>query len=78
MSRSIEDITSELIKLPKRDRLEIARFLLFLDNRSSGANDIEACWDKEITDRVRAVERGEVSGLDFDQVMRDIEERYKP
>lgn len=33
MPRNFEEITKELIMLPKRERLEIVRFLLFLDSR---------------------------------------------
>ena len=56
MQLNIEDLTTELIKLPRRERLEIVRFLLFLDNRSSDSDDIDSAWEKEIGDRVRAVE----------------------
>ncbi len=58
MKRNIEDLTTELIRLPKRERLEIVRFLLFLDNRSLDSDDIDSAWEKEITDRVRAVDKG--------------------
>ena len=51
MQRNIEDLTTELIRLPKRERLEIVRFLLFLDNRSLDSDDIDSAWEKEITDR---------------------------
>ncbi len=76
MQRTIEDITSELIRLSKRERLEIARFLLFLDNQSSGSDDIDSAWEKEITDRVRAVDEGNAIGIDYDQAMKKIEERF--
>nr|VFK58572.1 MAG: hypothetical protein BECKTUN1418F_GA0071002_11478 [Candidatus Kentron sp. TUN]VFK66995.1 MAG: hypothetical protein BECKTUN1418E_GA0071001_11279 [Candidatus Kentron sp. TUN] len=49
MRRDIEALTTELIGLPKRERLEIARFLLFIDNRSSDSDDIESVWEEEIT-----------------------------
>jgi len=41
MQRTIENLTTELIKLPKRERLEIVRFILFLDNRSLDSDDID-------------------------------------
>jgi hypothetical protein len=76
MQRTIEDITAELIRLPKQDRLEIARFLLFLDNRPSDADDVEAAWEKEIADRVLAVKEGTAIGIDYDEAMRKIDERF--
>jgi hypothetical protein len=72
MQRAIEDITAELIRLPKRDRLEIVRFLLFLDNRPSDADDVEAAWEKEISDRVLAVKEGTAIGIDYDEAMKMI------
>jgi hypothetical protein len=68
MQLNIEDLTTELIKLPRRERLEIVRFLLFLDNRSSDSDDIDSAWEKEIGDRVRAVEEGTAIGIDYDKV----------
>ncbi len=77
MQRTIEDITTELIRLPKRERLEIVRFLLFLDNRSSSSDDIDADWEKEITDRIRAVDEGTAIGIDYDEAMEKINRRFK-
>ncbi|SLM30171.1 hypothetical protein MTBBW1_2130066 [Desulfamplus magnetovallimortis] len=47
MQRKIEDITTELIRLPKRDRLEIVNFLLFLDNRSLDSDETDAYWERD-------------------------------
>jgi hypothetical protein len=76
MQRTIEDITAELIRLPKQDRLEIVRFLLFLDNRPSDIDDVEAAWEKEIADRVFAVEEGTAIGIDYDEAIKKIDERF--
>ncbi|MBV5329057.1 MAG: addiction module protein [Chlorobium sp.] len=76
MQRKIEDITAELIRLPKQDRLEIVRFLLFFDNRPSDADDAESAWEKEIADRVLAVKDGTAIGIDYDEAMRKIDERF--
>ena len=77
MKRNIEDLTTELIRLPKRERLEIIRFLLFLDNRSVDSDDIDSAWAKEITDRVRAVDEGTAIGIDYDKAMQKIEKRFE-
>ncbi len=72
MQRNIEDITRELIRLPKRERLEIVRFLLFLDNRSKSSNDVGSSWDAEISERVRAVDEGAATGVEYDQAIQRI------
>jgi len=76
MHRNIEELTSELIGLPKRERLEIVRFLLFLDNHSSDSNDVSSAWEREITSRVQAVEDGTAIGIDYDNALRKIENRF--
>ena len=75
MQRNFEEITKELIMLPKRERLEIVRFLLFLDSRSLDA-DIESAWEEEIMDRVRAVDEGKATGIDYNKAMKEIEQRF--
>lgn len=76
MKQNIEKLTTELIRLPKRERLEIVRFLLFLDNRSSDSDDTDSVWEKEITDRVHAVDDGTAVGIDYDKAMQNIEKRF--
>ena len=56
--------------------MEIARFLLFLDNRSSVSEDVDSAWEKEIMDRVRAVDEGKAVGIDFEDAMKKIEKRF--
>ena len=77
MQRNIEELTTELIRLSKRERLEIIRFLLFLDNRSVDPDDIDSAWAKEITDRVRAVDEGTAIGINYDKAMQKIENRFE-
>lgn len=76
MHRNIEEITSELIGLPKRERLEIVRFLLFLDNHSSDYSNVSSAWEKEITNRVQAVEDGTAVSIDYDNALINIENRF--
>ena len=73
MQRNFEELTTELIRLPKRDRLEIVRFLLFLDDRSEDIDDVESSWEEEITRRVRAVETGSAIGVDYKTAIHEIE-----
>lgn len=76
MKRNIEDLTQELIRLPKRERLEIVRFLLFLDSRSHDFDGVDSAWEQEITDRIRAIDSGTAIGMDYDQAMRTIEKQF--
>ena len=71
----IEELTKNIINLSKQERLEIARFILFLDNRSSEF-DIESSWETEIIKRANAVENGNVKGVDFFKAMKSIENRF--
>ena len=43
---------------------------------SEDSKDIESSWEKEIADRVRAVDEGRAVGIDFDEAMKKIEERF--
>lgn len=75
MQRNLEEITKELIVLPKRERLELVRFLLFLDSRSLD-NEIESAWEDEIMDRVRAVDEGKAAYFDYNEAMKEVEQQY--
>ena len=64
----IEELTKNIINLSKKDRLEIARFILFLDNRCSDIDsdiDVDSIWEKEIIKRANAVKDGTAKGVDF-------------
>lgn len=40
--------------------------------------DAEAAWDSEIRDRIRAVDEGRVTGIAYEDVMREAERRLAP
>ncbi|HWS00872.1 MAG TPA: addiction module protein [Prolixibacteraceae bacterium] len=71
----IEELTKNIINLPKKERLEIARFILFLDNRSS-ETDVDSLWENEIIKRANAVKDGTAKGVDFLQAMKSIDSRF--
>ncbi len=73
MQQNIEDLTIEIIKLNKRERLEIVRFLLFLDNMPSNSENIDSAWEKEIADRINAVDDGTAIGIDYFEAIKNIE-----
>ena len=71
MHRNIEEITKEVIGLPNSERLKLAKTLLILDTQTS-ENNIEAQWQKEITNRVHAVESENAVGIDFEDSIKNI------
>ncbi|ETR71974.1 MAG: hypothetical protein OMM_07784 [Candidatus Magnetoglobus multicellularis str. Araruama] len=73
---NVQQLAQQLVTLQKRERTEIVRFLLFLDDNTSSTN-IESEWDNEIMERVRAVDEGTAIGLDYQKVMQDIEKKYE-
>ncbi len=74
--RNIENETTESTKLSKKERIEIVRFILSIDVRSLDFDDIDSTWEKEITDRPRAVDEGIAIGIDYDKAMLEIEKRF--
>jgi putative addiction module component (TIGR02574 family) len=74
MAMSIEEITKELVDLPRHQRLALVRLLLDLDQpRSDG--EIEDEWDTEIRARVKAVDEGRVTGADYQEIKHEIAKR---
>ena len=76
LQRDIEALTAELISLPKRERLEIVRFLLFLDNKMSDTNNVDSEWEEEIVNRIHEVDNGKAVGIDFNEAKLKIEKQY--
>ena len=74
MHRNIEEITKEVINLPKIDRLNLVKTILDLDSQSSD-NDVEAQWQEEITNRIHAVENGNAAGINFEDSIINIRNR---
>ena len=74
MHRNIEEITKEVIGLPNSERLKLAKTLLILDTQTS-ENNIDSQWQKEITNRVYAVESGNAVGINFKDSIKNIRNR---
>ncbi len=77
MANAIEDVTREALNLPLHQRLALAGFLL---ESAEVAPDPEAegAWEAEIRDRIQAIDEGRVSGIPYEDVMRDAERRLAP
>jgi hypothetical protein len=62
MAAGIEEITKDIVELPRHQRLTLARLLLDLD-RPGTSDEIENAWDEEIRARVKAVDEGRAVGI---------------
>ena len=77
MPKAFEEITKEAMDLPPHQRLALASFLLESADAAFDP-DAEAAWDSEIGDRIRAVDEGRVTGIAYEDVMREAERRLAP
>jgi putative addiction module component (TIGR02574 family) len=75
MATSIEEITKEIVELPRHQRLALIRLLLDLDRPGTG-EEIDAVWDEEIRARVKAVDEGRVAGISYEQIKKEMAERF--
>jgi putative addiction module component (TIGR02574 family) len=70
-------ITKEIIELPRHQRLALVRLLLDLDQPGKGG-EIESAWDEEIRARVKAVDEGRATGIPYDQIKKEVTNRFTP
>jgi putative addiction module component (TIGR02574 family) len=77
MPKALEEVTKEAMDLPPHQRLALASFLLESADAALDP-DAEAAWDSEIGDRIRAVDEGRVTGIAYEDVMREAERRLAP
>lgn len=71
----IEALTQEAAKLPKEQRLALARTLLDLESAGSVA-EAEQSWDEEIRARIKAVDEDRVTGIAYEDIRREMNSRY--
>jgi len=77
MSRALEELAQEAIRLPRQQRLALAGFLLELEDASEDPN-VDVAWEEEIRARIEAVENGTAIGIPYDEVMREAQKRLAP
>jgi len=77
MANAIQDITKDAMSLPLHQRLALAGFLLESAEAASDP-EAEAAWESEIRDRIQALDEGRVSGIPYEDVMRDAGRRLAP
>ena len=75
MAASIEEITKEVVGLPRHQRLALLKLLLDLD-RSHADPGMESAWDEEIRARVEAVDEGRAVGIPYEQIREEMGRRF--
>jgi putative addiction module component (TIGR02574 family) len=76
MAASIEQIATDLTKLPRNERLRLVRLLLDAD-RPSNVAEIDKAWDDEIRARVLAVNDGQAKSVSYQDLKREMNERFR-
>ena len=75
MAANIEEISREIVELPKHQQLALLKLLLDLD-RSYADQGTEGAWDEEIRARVKAVDEGRAVGIPYEQVREEMARRF--
>ena len=75
MATNIEEITKEIVELPRHQRLALVRLLLDLDQPGT-TGEIDSAWDKEIRARVKAIDEGRAVGIPYEQIKKEMAERF--
>ena len=76
MSLSYADIVDEVLRLPHKELLRLARTLLEHTEAEADAG-VEAAWEEEIGRRVERIKNGTAKGRPAADVFRDLEARFK-
>ena len=69
MSKVFEEITREVINLPRNERLALASFLLELDERGE-ESEVRSSWEQELLARIKAIDEGTAIGVPYEEVIR--------
>jgi putative addiction module component (TIGR02574 family) len=75
MATGIEEITKEIVELPRHQRLALIRLLLDLDQPGT-SEEIERAWDEEIRARVKAVDEGRAVGVPYEEIKKEMAGRF--
>jgi hypothetical protein len=77
MNATTEQVFIEALSLPSQARAELAHKLIASLGETEPTPDIAQAWAKEARDRYEAFQRGEISGRNSEDVMRELYQRYK-
>lgn len=74
MTATLEEITKHAALLPPQQQMALASFLLGLDPTQDHTANQKA-WDQEILNRIEAIDSKSVTGIPYDEVLRQAEAR---
>jgi putative addiction module component (TIGR02574 family) len=69
--KSVETLASEALLLPKDQRLTLAHRILTSVEETDP--DVDQAWQREIEERIRQYDAGELKGIVGDKVFREID-----
>ncbi len=74
MAKALDSVSKDALNLPVEQRLVLAGILL---ESAEAAPDAEAsaAWDAEIRARIQAIDDGRISGIPYEQVLQEAEQR---
>ena len=75
VAATIEEITKQIVELPRHQRLALVRLLLDLDQPGT-SGDIDRAWDEQIRARVKAIDDGRAVGIPYEQIKKEMAERF--
>jgi len=75
MTKTAENLKSELSGLPLKDRAQLAHFLIIsLDGEKDEA--VESAWDQELENRATEIREGNAVGEPAEQVFDELKRKY--
>ena len=77
MSASTETVFIEALSLPTKERAKLVEKLLLSFEPAEGSPEIEAAWKREVLDRCRAYDAGQLTERDAADVLNDAYRKVK-
>lgn len=72
MSWTVDEIETEVLRLPEEDRARLVESLLFSFEEPSRDDEIARAWAEEAERRDQAMDRGEEPGIPAEEVFRNL------
>ena len=76
MPTTLESITHEVLELPRDQRLQLAHYILSLEDVPFDM-EVEQAWEDEICMRMQAVREGRATLLPWEEVRARIQEKLR-
>ena len=72
-----EELKKEAMQLPEDQRISLAHELLS-SIEPEVLPEVAKAWEKEIQLRIKKIDSGKASGRPFEEVAREVDEKYGP